>query len=169
VVTLGLTIFFTGCAQPDRAIAKPDTARLPFARDLQRVLDLSVRITNGTGISAAVIVPGQGTWTGAAGRSEPSKAISPDMLFDIASIGKNFVAILVCQPAEEGRLSLDDPLSKWLPDYPDIDSSITIRQLLNHTSGVFDWVDHPPDFRNCTNGEMALESHLKLLRGDHRD
>jgi CubicO group peptidase (beta-lactamase class C family) len=69
--------------------------------------------------------------------------ISPDMLFDIASIGKNFVAILVCQLAEEGRLTFDDPLSRWLPDYPNIDNKITIRQLLNHTSGLFDWVDHP--------------------------
>jgi len=65
------------------------------------------------------------------------------MLFNIASIGKNFVAILVCQLAQEGRLSLDDPLSKWLPDYPNIDKAITIRQLLNHTSGIFDWVRHP--------------------------
>jgi len=69
--------------------------------------------------------------------------MSPDMLFDIASIGKHFVAILVCKLAEEGRLSLDDPLSRWLPDYPNIDHTITIRQLLNHTSGLFDWVDHP--------------------------
>ena len=143
LLTLGLTILFTGCGQPERAIAKPRTTELPFGRDLQRVLDLSVRITDGTGISAAVIIPGQGTWTGAAGHSEPSKPISPDMLFDIASIGKNFVAVLVCQLAEEGRLSLDDPLSKWLPDYPNIDHAIPIRQLLNHTSGLSDWVKHP--------------------------
>jgi D-alanyl-D-alanine carboxypeptidase len=142
LITIGLTILLGGCGQPDSATL-PDTTAPRFARDLQRVLDLSVRITNGTGISAAVIVPGQGTWTGAAGRSEPSKALAPDMLFDIASIGKNFLAILVCQLAEEGRLSLDDPLSKWLPDYPNVDNSITIRQLLNHTSGLFDWVDHP--------------------------
>jgi D-alanyl-D-alanine carboxypeptidase len=65
------------------------------------------------------------------------------MLFNIASVGKNFVAILVCQLAKEGRLSLDDPLGKWLPDYPNIDKAITIRQLLDHTSGISDWVQHP--------------------------
>jgi D-alanyl-D-alanine carboxypeptidase len=142
-LTLVLTILLYSCAQPDRTIATLDTDELPFAQDLQRVLDLSVRIAGGTGISAAVVIPGQGTWTGVSGSSEPSKPIAPDMLFDIASIGKNFVAILVCQLAEEGRLSLDDPLSKWLPDYPNIDNTITIRQLLNHTSGIFDWVEHP--------------------------
>ena len=63
------------------------------------------------------------------------------MLFDIGSIGKNFVAVLVLQLVEEERLGLDDPIRKWLPVYPHIDGTITIRQLLNHTSGVFDFVD----------------------------
>ena len=121
----------------------PVKSELPFAPDLQKVLDFSLRITGGTGISVAIIIPGQGIWTGVAGHSKPSEPISPDMLFDIASIGKNFVAILVCQLAEEGKLTLDDPLSRWLPEYPNINNTITIRQLLNHTSGLFDWVDHP--------------------------
>jgi D-alanyl-D-alanine carboxypeptidase len=143
LVILGLTALLSSCVQPDRTIAKLNTDELPFAQDMQKVLDLSLRITNGTGISAAVIIPGHGKWIGVSGWSEASKPISPDMLFTIASIGKNFVAILVCQLAEEGRLSLDDPLSKWLPDYPNINNTITIRQLLNHTSGIFDWVEHP--------------------------
>jgi D-alanyl-D-alanine carboxypeptidase len=44
---------------------------------------------------------------------------------------------------EEGVVSLDDPINKWLPEYPNIDGEITIRQLLNHTGGVFDMVRHP--------------------------
>jgi D-alanyl-D-alanine carboxypeptidase len=65
------------------------------------------------------------------------------MLFDIASIGKHYVAVLVVQLAKEGTLLLDDPLNRWLPDHPYIDGGITVRQLLNHTSGIFDWVEHP--------------------------
>jgi D-alanyl-D-alanine carboxypeptidase len=115
-------------------------------------LDLTVKATNGTGISAAVIVPDQGTWTGASGVSDPGTPVAPEMLFDMASIGKNFVATLVLQLVEEGKLSLDDPLHKWLPDYPNIDNTITIRQLLNHTSGVFDFVEHSDSpFRNSFN------------------
>jgi len=143
LVLLELVFLLSGCAQPSGIIATPEKNELPFARALQKVLDLSLKITDGTGISSVVIIPGQGRWVGVAGHSRPCELISPDMLFDIASIGKNFVAILVCQLAEEGRLSLDDPLSKWLPTYPNIDNAITIRQLLNHTSGLFDWVDHP--------------------------
>jgi D-alanyl-D-alanine carboxypeptidase len=61
----------------------------------------------------------------------------PDMLFAIGSITKNMVAALILQLAEERLLSLDDQLCKWLPSYPHVDSTISIRQLLNHTSGIF--------------------------------
>ena len=64
------------------------------------------------------------------------------MLFDIASLGKNYVAVPVLQLAEEGKLSLDHPLGKWLPDYPHIDAAITVRQLLNHTRGIFERVEY---------------------------
>jgi len=64
------------------------------------------------------------------------------MLFNIASIGKNFLAALILQLAEEGKLSLDDPIAACGLGSPTIDESITVRQLLSHTSGVFDWVAH---------------------------
>jgi D-alanyl-D-alanine carboxypeptidase len=64
------------------------------------------------------------------------------MLFAIGSVTKNFVATLVLSLAEEGVLSLDDPVSKWLPTYDHIDGNITIRQLLNHTSGVYNYFEN---------------------------
>jgi len=64
------------------------------------------------------------------------------MSFAIGSITKNMVATLVLQLAEEGRLSLEDPISRWLPRYPHVDDAITIRQLLNHTSGLFMFWDN---------------------------
>jgi len=65
------------------------------------------------------------------------------MLFDLCSVGKNYVAALVLQLVEEGKLALEDPLQKWLPDYRNIDNNITVRQMLNHTSGIYDFVKHP--------------------------
>ena len=59
------------------------------------------------------------------------------MLFGIGSITKNFVASLALKLVENGTLSLEDKLPKWLPAYPHIDSNIIIRQLLNHTSGIY--------------------------------
>jgi len=115
---------------------------LSYSKILQAVLNLNTRIFHGKGVSAAVITQGQGYWTGTSGYSEPGKPVKPEMLFNIASIGKNFLAVLIVQLAEEGKLSLDDPIAKWGLGSPNIDENITIRQLLNHSSGIFDWVAH---------------------------
>ena len=54
----------------------------------------------------------------------------------IASVTKPLTAALAVALAREGRLSLDDRLSRWVPDFPNA-RNITLRQLLNHTSGLF--------------------------------
>jgi D-alanyl-D-alanine carboxypeptidase len=82
-------------------------------------------------------------WTGVSGVSHGTTPITPDTLFSAGSINKMYTAVTILQLAEEDVLSLDDPISKWLPEYPQVDSSITIRQLLNHTGGIFDMVRHP--------------------------
>ncbi len=89
------------------------------------------------GASVAVMLPNGTLHRVVAGFSHDSVAMHPDMLFATGSITKNFVAALVLRLAEEGLLSLEDSLHTWLPSYPHIDSAITIRQLLGHTSGLF--------------------------------
>ncbi len=89
------------------------------------------------GASAAVVLPDGSIHCVCAGFSHDTVAMKPHMLFATGSITKNFVATLILQLAEEGVLSLGDRLNKWLPTIPKVDSSITIRQLLNHTSGIF--------------------------------
>jgi len=110
---------------------------LPFEERMQKVLDRGIRKYNVRGVSAAVMFSDNHQWTGASGISHDTVTIKPDMLFAIGSITKTFVAALTLKLVEEGALSLDEPLSKWLPAYPHIDSTITIRQLLNHTSGIY--------------------------------
>jgi CubicO group peptidase (beta-lactamase class C family) len=65
-------------------------------------------------------------------------AIGPQSIFHVASISKQFTAIAVAQLAEEGRLSLDDDVRKYIPELPRYEASITIRQLMHHTSGLRD-------------------------------
>ena len=69
--------------------------------------------------------------------------IRAETRFNLGSITKMFTAVAVLQLAERGVLSLDDPVSKYLPDVPDAESArrITIRQLLTHTSGLGDHVN----------------------------
>ena len=95
------------------------------------------------GVSVAIIVPGYNPWLGVSGESYPGHSIKPEMLFDMGSTGKLIMAALVLDLCEDGLISLDDPINKYLPAYPNVDGSITIRQLLNHTSGLYDMVPHP--------------------------
>lgn len=70
------------------------------------------------------------------------RPIRADTVFRIGSITKQFSAAVVLQLAAEGKLDLSDPLSKYLPDYPNA-SAITVRQLLNHTSGIQSYTSIP--------------------------
>lgn len=66
---------------------------------------------------------------------EQKKVVSADSLFAIGSITKTFISALTLQLAAQNKLNLDDPIIKWLPQYPNW-RGITIRQLLNMTSGI---------------------------------
>ena len=66
--------------------------------------------------------------------------LSTDSVFDVASIRKQFVAAAVLLLVEEGRLSLADDVRKYVPELPDYGRTITLDQMLTHTSGLRDWV-----------------------------
>lgn len=66
--------------------------------------------------------------------------LKPDMVFNLASITKQFTAVAILQLAEQGKLSLDDSLQKFIPDYPSQGHAITIEHLLTHTSGIKDYL-----------------------------
>lgn len=64
----------------------------------------------------------------------------PDTLFHLASVGKMFTAAAILQLERQGKLSLDDVLAKWVPEFPHPESArITLKQLLTHSAGIGDW------------------------------
>lgn len=65
--------------------------------------------------------------------------ITADTIFEPGSVSKQFTAAAVLLLAQEGRISLDDPVRKYLPEVPDYGTPITIRHLIHHTSGLRDW------------------------------
>jgi D-alanyl-D-alanine carboxypeptidase len=124
---------------PSAPIAHLDDAK---AKALQTALD-GIR-SGGTypGAAAAVVFPDGSIWTGVSGSAilSPATPLTTDTLFSVGSISKTFVAALVGRLAQTGAIGLDDPLSKYLPDFPNA-ANISLRQLLNHTSGIRDLFD----------------------------
>jgi CubicO group peptidase (beta-lactamase class C family) len=70
--------------------------------------------------------------------------------FRIASLTKSFVATVVLQLVAEGKMRLDDTVEHWLPGLVPNGSAITIRELLNHTSGLYSYSDDPDSAPGCS-------------------
>jgi CubicO group peptidase (beta-lactamase class C family) len=79
-------------------------------------------------------------------------------IFQIASVTKQFTSTLILKLAELDKLNLDDKLSQYFPDFPDGDK-ITLENLLNHTSGIYDWTLNTINF--LPTGEKSLLDYLK--------
>ncbi|QNL51931.1 beta-lactamase family protein [Olivibacter sp. SDN3] len=72
---------------------------------------------------------------------ESGGTMKPEYIFRIGSISKQFTAVGVLQLLEDRKIGLEDHIKKFLPDYPSPGSDITIRQLLNHTSGIRNYLE----------------------------
>ena len=64
---------------------------------------------------------------------------TPETVFEAGSVSKQFTAAAIVLLARQGKLSLDDDVRRWIPEVPDYGTPITLRHLLNHTSGLRDW------------------------------
>jgi CubicO group peptidase (beta-lactamase class C family) len=99
------------------------------------------------GPGAAVIVTDDGkvVYEGAQGLADiaANRPITAQTVFRMGSITKQFSAAIMLQLAAEGKLSLDDKLSKFLPDFPKPGADATVAQLLNHTVGVQSYTNIP--------------------------
>ena len=82
--------------------------------------------------------------------------LQPDMVFRLGSITKQFTATAILMLAEEGKLSLQDPIEKHLPGYPTQGHVITIEHLLTHTSGIQSYTDLPGWMTSRIQGPMTV-------------
>jgi|GEM_PF-2237020 len=108
------------------------------ASGLQEALDSTVALYRRAGGALAVRFPDGRVWAGASGVAdlETGEPVEVDDRFRIGSITKTFTGTVVLQLAQEGVLSLDDTVGKWLPGRLDHGDRITIRQLMYHTGGI---------------------------------
>jgi len=128
-------------------------ASAPISAALRERIDTTVRqALTSTGVpsaSIAIVQNGAITYLQAYGdgRIEPRTPALPAMRYSIGSISKQFTAAAVLLLAEEGKLSLDDPVSRFVPNLTR-GNEVTIRELLSHTSGYRDYwpQDYVPPF-----------------------
>ena len=65
--------------------------------------------------------------------------ITPKTLFDVVSIAKPFTGMAIAMLEARGKLSLEEDIRKHIPELPDFGKTITLRHLLYHSSGIWDW------------------------------
>eukprot|EP01045_Picozoa_sp_COSAG04_P006774 COSAG04_NODE_340_length_16315_cov_1278.534410_9_plen_453_part_00 len=96
----------------------------------------------GPGCAVCVVRAGATLYAAGSGMAslEHGVPITPQTVFDVGSVSKQFTAAAVARLAVEGRLSLEDAVAKHIPAFPDYGSPLTISHLLHHTSGVRDYL-----------------------------
>lgn len=123
----------------------PAGPALPAAltAELQQLLDATVADGYIPGAVLSVEVPGYARWTSSAGLASAPDAIpiELDTPVRLASVSKMFTAVVALQLVEEGVLELDAPVARWLPDLLPDGDRITVRNLLQHTSGLYDYLE----------------------------
>ncbi|MDX2558878.1 serine hydrolase [Streptomyces sp. TX20-6-3] len=138
VLVAGLTA--TALATPALAASAP-TASAPADDHAATRAALQAAVDAGVPGVVAQARDGRAHWTGTAGERRGNDR------FRVGSITKTFVATVLLQLQAEGRLDLDDPVEKWLPGVVRGNGhdgrEITVRQLLNHTSGVYSVTSDP--------------------------
>lgn len=111
---------------------------------LQARLDAILAKYRLPGVSATIIWPDGRMWTGTSGWADVGRRIPvvSGTAFSVGSVSKTFLAALVLQLVHEKRLSLDDTVRHWLPGSTKVSTLVTVRQLLNHTSGLYDFFEN---------------------------
>ena len=90
--------------------------------------------------------------------------ITAQTLFDVASVAKQFTGLSVAMLVQQGKLSLDDDIHKYLPDVPDFGKPITIKNLIHHSSGLRDWPETLALSDMEMEGPITLDTILEMVR-----
>ena len=164
-----ISLLAFACACPSRQPEKAAAAEDPYQKTLQPLIEDMMRRQEIPGLAIAIVDGGKVVYAHGFGvQSLQGKDKAPTTtrtLFHMASITKTFVATAVMQLVEKGRIKLDAPVTTYLPYFKMADpraETITILQMLTHTSGIPDVDDYEWDKPQYDDG--ALERYVRSLR-----
>src|ERR1035441_10288304 len=156
-VCLTLTLFFAisiaSAQSPATTAAVTDYVKAEMQR--QHIPGLSLLV-----VKSGKIVRAEGFGLA---NVELQVPVKPETVFQSGSVGKQFTATAVMMLVEEGKVGLDDPLTKYFPDAPDSWKEVTVRELLSHTGGFGDYPEKF-DFRKNWTEALLLKQveHIPL-------
>ena len=136
------------------ACSSPDPAALRDER-FREIVAAARDAAGSPGLSAAVAVGGEIVWSGASGLADVENAVpaTADSVYRIASISKPIAATAVMHLAEQGVLDIEAPVREYFPAFPEKEHPVTVRQLMNHTSGI----------RHYEPGEFDMKEHFDTV------
>lgn len=138
------SVLIISCNKDENSLTKSQIIQ----NNIQSVLDSIIENTHVPGLVAGVWAPNEGidfVYTAGVSNLETQEPLSDDMIFRIGSNTKTFTITVLLQLVDEGLISLDDPLSNYLPDFPRA-NEVTIEMLTNMRSGIFSYTDLIDEF-----------------------
>jgi CubicO group peptidase (beta-lactamase class C family) len=158
---MALVLLGTGVGS---AAAQADRAAL--VRKLDSLAGSGVLENRAVGIAAAVVRGNDTLLLKSYGKAdvEWNVPLPVDAMFEIGSITKQFTAVALLQLRDEGKLSLDDDITRWLPDFDTRGNKVTLRRLLDHTSGIKGLTEMPEFGNLASNGRFPRDSAYALIK-----
>lgn len=154
-----------------RVTATAQTGKVPAAtvRRLDAIAGAGVAEKRAVGIVAAVARGQETLLLQAYGRADAEKNVplTPDTVIAVGSVTKQFTAAAILQLRDQGRLALDDDVTKWLPDFQTGGNKITLRHLLHHTGGIQEFGQMPElrAMQLMMNRSATTDDVYKVVKG----
>lgn len=163
------TLVLTASLTMQTASAATLPAPAEFARYAKTVLADAYR-TDAPGVAVLVMRGEKILYRGARGQAnvEADVPIKPGDRFRIGSVTKQITAAGLLTLVDSGKVSLDDPLWKYLPDYPG-GTDVTVEQLLNHTSGIKDYLGIPGTLEGPIKGDVTTAQLVDYFKNEAPD
>lgn len=159
---------FTLIAASFAAAATPvaaQTSRDALVRKLDSLAGAPVAEGRAVGIAVAIVKGNDTLLMKGYGKADAewNVPMPTDAMFEIGSVAKQFTAAAILQLRDEGKLSLDDDIKKWLPTFDTKGNKVTLRRLLDHTSGI-KGITEIPEFRELATRSWHKDSALALIQ-----
>ncbi len=140
LLTLLLAIILLSSFIPQALVKADNNSQTPNLEAIDAFLTKQVQANRIPGLAVAIVQDDQIIFMKGYGEAEPGTAVTPQTQFYLGSMTKSFTALAAMALVHEGKLDLDKPVQDYLPWFkvadPEVSAQITVRNLLNHTSGL---------------------------------